>query len=209
MIPDGHAAAVIVLAAGEGSRMRSAMPKVLHPVAGRPLVEHAVRAAAGLDPQHLAVVVGHGREAVTAHLQAVAAVLGRAIDAQATPHRPRRHRHRGPRQPPECPGKGSRSQILTEATNSPPNHLPRFPDTCPATLAAGQVSGCLHLTPGVRAWRSYSYAPASAGGFEVADAAQWSPPVWSLAGPPAQWSPPVWCPEAEWSPKARWFPEAR
>ena len=81
MAPDGHAAAVIVLAAGEGSRMRSAMPKVLHPVAGRPLVEHAVRAAAGLDPRHLAVVVGHGREAVTAHLHAVAAVLGRAIDA--------------------------------------------------------------------------------------------------------------------------------
>ena len=80
MVPDGHAAAVIVLAAGEGSRMRSAIPKVLHPVAGRPLVEHAVRAAAGLDPRHLAVVVGHGREAVTAHLQAVAAVLGRAID---------------------------------------------------------------------------------------------------------------------------------
>ena len=62
MVPDGHAAAVIVLAAGEGSRMRSAIPKVLHPVAGRPLVEHAVRAAAGLDPRHLAVVVGHGRE---------------------------------------------------------------------------------------------------------------------------------------------------
>jgi len=61
--------------------MRSAIPKVLHPVAGRPLVEHAVRAAAGLDPRHLAVVVGHGREAVNAHLQAVAAVLGRAIDA--------------------------------------------------------------------------------------------------------------------------------
>ena len=81
MVPDGRAAAVIVLAAGEGTRMRSAMPKVLHPVAGRPLVEHAVRAAAGLDPRHLAVVVGHGREAVTAHLQAVAAVLGRAIDA--------------------------------------------------------------------------------------------------------------------------------
>src|SRR5918998_644568 len=81
MVPDGHPPAVIVLAAGEGRRMRSATPKVLHPMSGRPLVEHAVRAAAGLDPQHLAVVVGHGRDAVTAHLQAVAAVLGRAIEA--------------------------------------------------------------------------------------------------------------------------------
>ncbi|MDQ3887153.1 MAG: bifunctional UDP-N-acetylglucosamine diphosphorylase/glucosamine-1-phosphate N-acetyltransferase GlmU [Actinomycetota bacterium] len=81
MVPDERPAAAIVLAAGEGSRMRSATPKVLHPVVGRPLVEHAVRAAAGLDPLHLAVVVGHGREAVTAHLQAVAAALGRAINA--------------------------------------------------------------------------------------------------------------------------------
>ena len=58
----------VVLAAGEGTRMRSATPKVLHPVGGRPLVEHAVRAAAGLKPEHLVVVLGHGREAVAAHL---------------------------------------------------------------------------------------------------------------------------------------------
>jgi bifunctional UDP-N-acetylglucosamine pyrophosphorylase/glucosamine-1-phosphate N-acetyltransferase len=70
-----------VLAAGEGTRMRSAIPKVLHPLAGRPLVEHAVRAAAGLDPEHLAVVVGHGRDAVTAHLRELAAALGRRIEA--------------------------------------------------------------------------------------------------------------------------------
>jgi len=80
MHPDGRAAAVIVLAAGAGNRMRSATPKVLHPMAGRPLVEHAVRSAAGLDPRHLAVVVGHGREAVAAHLQTVAAALDRVID---------------------------------------------------------------------------------------------------------------------------------
>jgi bifunctional UDP-N-acetylglucosamine pyrophosphorylase / glucosamine-1-phosphate N-acetyltransferase len=58
----------IVLAAGEGTRMRSATPKVLHRVAGRTLVEHAVRAAAGLEPANLAVVVGHGREQVSEHL---------------------------------------------------------------------------------------------------------------------------------------------
>lgn len=81
MLPNGRAAAVIVLAAGEGTRMRSAVPKVLHPLAGRPLVEHAVRAAAGLHPEHLAVVVGHGREAVTAHLRQLAPVLGRPIEA--------------------------------------------------------------------------------------------------------------------------------
>ncbi|MGQ0779344.1 MAG: bifunctional UDP-N-acetylglucosamine diphosphorylase/glucosamine-1-phosphate N-acetyltransferase GlmU [Pseudonocardiales bacterium] len=87
MIPGGSLTA-IVLAAGEGKRMRSAIPKVLHPVAGRPLVEHALRSAAGLDPEHLVVVVGHGREAVAAHLRSVATALGREIVAavQAEQH---------------------------------------------------------------------------------------------------------------------------
>jgi bifunctional UDP-N-acetylglucosamine pyrophosphorylase / glucosamine-1-phosphate N-acetyltransferase len=70
----------IILAAGEGTRMRSATPKVLHRLAGRSLVEHAVRAAVGLAPQRMAVVVGHGREAVTEHLNEVA----KAIDTTVT-----------------------------------------------------------------------------------------------------------------------------
>ncbi|HKE52266.1 MAG TPA: NTP transferase domain-containing protein, partial [Actinomycetes bacterium] len=61
-------AAVVVLAAGEGTRMKSALPKVLHPIAGRPLLGHALAAAAGLDPRHLLVVIGHGREQVAAYL---------------------------------------------------------------------------------------------------------------------------------------------
>ncbi|WP_018683291.1 bifunctional UDP-N-acetylglucosamine diphosphorylase/glucosamine-1-phosphate N-acetyltransferase GlmU [Actinokineospora enzanensis] len=73
------AVTTVILAAGEGTRMRSATPKVLHPVAGRPLVEHAVRAAAGLKPEHLVVVLGHGRDAVGAHLARVAGVLGRDV----------------------------------------------------------------------------------------------------------------------------------
>ncbi|WP_033288152.1 bifunctional UDP-N-acetylglucosamine diphosphorylase/glucosamine-1-phosphate N-acetyltransferase GlmU [Amycolatopsis jejuensis] len=69
----------LILAAGEGTRMRSSTPKVLHPIAGRPLVEHAVRAAAGLSPQHLVVVIGHGRDAVRTELDRVAGVLGREV----------------------------------------------------------------------------------------------------------------------------------
>ena len=69
----------IVLAAGEGTRMRSAIPKVLHRIAGRSLVEHAVRAAAGLAPDQLAVVVGHGREQVTEHLEALDVKLTVAV----------------------------------------------------------------------------------------------------------------------------------
>ncbi|HET9258056.1 MAG TPA: bifunctional UDP-N-acetylglucosamine diphosphorylase/glucosamine-1-phosphate N-acetyltransferase GlmU [Pseudonocardiaceae bacterium] len=79
MLPAGSLITAIVLAAGEGTRMRSAIPKVLHPLAGRTLVEHAVRAAAGLDPRHLVVVIGHGRDAVAAHLDTVATTLGREV----------------------------------------------------------------------------------------------------------------------------------
>ncbi|APU12808.1 MULTISPECIES: bifunctional UDP-N-acetylglucosamine diphosphorylase/glucosamine-1-phosphate N-acetyltransferase GlmU [Actinoalloteichus] len=69
----------VILAAGEGTRMRSATPKVLHRIAGRALVEHAVHAASGLDPDHLVVVVGHGREQVTDHLDAVGHRIGRPL----------------------------------------------------------------------------------------------------------------------------------
>ncbi|WP_037608158.1 bifunctional UDP-N-acetylglucosamine diphosphorylase/glucosamine-1-phosphate N-acetyltransferase GlmU [Streptacidiphilus rugosus] len=64
--------AVIVLAAGEGTRMKSAaLPKVLHPLCGRTLVGHAVAAARELTPEHLAVVIGHMRDKVAAHLAEV------------------------------------------------------------------------------------------------------------------------------------------
>jgi bifunctional UDP-N-acetylglucosamine pyrophosphorylase / glucosamine-1-phosphate N-acetyltransferase len=55
---------VIVLAAGQGTRMRSRWPKVLHAAAGRPLLDHVLRAARELDPETIAVVVGHGADAV-------------------------------------------------------------------------------------------------------------------------------------------------
>src|SRR5450631_879936 len=61
-------AAVIVLAAGEGTRMRSATPKVLHAIGGRTLLGHAIAAARGVDPEHLVIVVRHGRDLVAAHI---------------------------------------------------------------------------------------------------------------------------------------------
>lgn len=64
-------AAVVILAAGEGTRMKSATPKVLHAICGRSLVGHVVAASRALAPEHLAVVVGHGREQVAAHLTAL------------------------------------------------------------------------------------------------------------------------------------------
>ena len=61
-------AAVVVLAAGEGTRMRSSTPKVLHPLLGRPMLGHVLDAVAPLDPVTTLVVVGHGREQVTTWL---------------------------------------------------------------------------------------------------------------------------------------------
>ncbi len=70
--PGTHPPVVVILAAGEGTRMRSALPKVLHPIAGRSLLEHVIAAAAAAQPHHVMVVVGHGREQVIAHLDEVA-----------------------------------------------------------------------------------------------------------------------------------------
>jgi len=58
--------AVIVLAAGEGTRMKSRIPKVLHTLCGRSMLGHALAAAGGLEPQRLVVVAGHSREEVSA-----------------------------------------------------------------------------------------------------------------------------------------------
>ena len=57
---------VIVLAAGQGKRMRSALPKVLHPLAGRPLLGHVLETARALRPARIFVVYGHGAEQVRA-----------------------------------------------------------------------------------------------------------------------------------------------
>ena len=63
---DSRPVAVIVLAAGEGTRMRSQIPKVLHAMCGRSMLGHALTAARELDPERLVVVAGHGRDEVAA-----------------------------------------------------------------------------------------------------------------------------------------------
>lgn len=72
--------AAIVLAAGAGTRMRSKRPKVLHSLAGRTLLEHALRAAYTIEPAALVTVVGHGREAVAAEIADIGARLHTPID---------------------------------------------------------------------------------------------------------------------------------
>lgn len=56
--------ALVILAAGMGTRMNSDLPKVLHKVAGAPLLVHAMKSGAALDPQKLVIVAGHGADEV-------------------------------------------------------------------------------------------------------------------------------------------------
>ena len=59
---------VVILAAGKGTRMRSSLPKVLHPVAGRPMVSHVIDTARSLNAEKIHLVYGHGGEAMQARL---------------------------------------------------------------------------------------------------------------------------------------------
>lgn len=63
---------VVILAAGEGTRMKSQRPKVLHEIAGRSLLGHVLAAVETLTPKHVRVVVGSGREKVEEHIAAIA-----------------------------------------------------------------------------------------------------------------------------------------
>jgi bifunctional UDP-N-acetylglucosamine pyrophosphorylase/glucosamine-1-phosphate N-acetyltransferase len=95
----GSPLSVIILAAGEGKRMKSALPKVLQPLAGRPLLAHVIDTARSLEPAAIHVVYGHGgenvREALAGEalewtLQAQQLGTGHAV-LQAIPHVPDDH----------------------------------------------------------------------------------------------------------------------
>ena len=63
--PDIH---VVILAAGKGTRMKAARPKVLHPLGGMPLIEHVVTTARALGPASITLVIGHQGDEVKAAL---------------------------------------------------------------------------------------------------------------------------------------------
>ena len=65
-----HITTVVVLAAGQGKRMHSPLPKVLHAVCGRPMLLWVLDAARAVDPERMVVVLGHGSEEVVPHLPA-------------------------------------------------------------------------------------------------------------------------------------------
>lgn len=91
---------IVILAAGQGKRMKSALPKVLHRLGGKPLLRHVVDAAMGLAPSQVIVVHGHGGDQIQAALsdlsltwvyQAEQLGTGHAV-MQALPHIPAGHR---------------------------------------------------------------------------------------------------------------------
>ncbi|MEX0579734.1 MAG: bifunctional UDP-N-acetylglucosamine diphosphorylase/glucosamine-1-phosphate N-acetyltransferase GlmU [Mycobacterium sp.] len=72
--------AVLVLAAGSGTRMRSDTPKVLHTLGGRSMLAHALHAVAKVDPRHLVVVLGKDRDRISTAVGQLAVELGRPIE---------------------------------------------------------------------------------------------------------------------------------
>lgn len=82
------ATALIILAAGQGTRMESDRPKVLHDLGAAPLLHHAMRAGAALSPEVTVVVTGHGGEAVAAAAQAQdeAAIIVQQAERLGTAH---------------------------------------------------------------------------------------------------------------------------
>ncbi len=78
--------AVVILAAGQGTRMKSQLPKMLHEVAGRPLLEHVINAAKALGPEKIVVVTGHGADQIEHHFAKAGVVFARQHEQLGTAH---------------------------------------------------------------------------------------------------------------------------
>ena len=81
-----HPLQVVILAAGQGTRMRSGLPKVLHPIAGQAMVRHVIGAAAALNSQKTVVIVGHGAAVVESALADAGVVFALQSPQQGTGH---------------------------------------------------------------------------------------------------------------------------
>src|SRR5688500_13431206 len=77
---------VVILAAGQGKRMHSSLPKVLHPLGGRPLIEHVIATARALKPERICVVYGHGGNQVPDAVAAPDLVMVRQEPQLGTGH---------------------------------------------------------------------------------------------------------------------------
>ena len=78
--------AIVILAAGKGTRMKSNLHKVLHPLAGKPMLMHLIDTARTLSPERTVVVVGAGREQVEAAVAAHGAAIAHQAEQLGTGH---------------------------------------------------------------------------------------------------------------------------
>lgn len=70
--------AAVIMAAGKGTRMKSKLPKVMHPLAGKPLIEHVLDTIQGLEIERPKVVLGHGREVIAERISGQAEIIVQA-----------------------------------------------------------------------------------------------------------------------------------
>jgi len=84
--PDLYPLDVVIMAAGKGTRMNSSLPKVLHRLAGRPLVQHVVNTAARLGARNVVVVTGHGASEVESALAGSSVQFARQVPQMGTGH---------------------------------------------------------------------------------------------------------------------------
>ena len=77
---------IVILAAGQGTRMKSARPKVIHELAGKPLLQHVVDACLQLEPEQIIAVTGHGAELVHAVVQAPGLEYVEQVEQLGTGH---------------------------------------------------------------------------------------------------------------------------
>jgi bifunctional UDP-N-acetylglucosamine pyrophosphorylase / glucosamine-1-phosphate N-acetyltransferase len=78
--------AVVILAAGQGTRMKSNLPKMLHRAAGRPLLGHVIERAKELEPSQIVVITGHGADAIEVHFVSEPVVFARQTKQLGTAH---------------------------------------------------------------------------------------------------------------------------
>jgi bifunctional UDP-N-acetylglucosamine pyrophosphorylase / glucosamine-1-phosphate N-acetyltransferase len=78
--------AVVILAAGQGTRMKSSLPKMLHQAAGRPLLGHVIERAKELEPSQIVVITGHGAEAIESYFAAEPVIFARQTEQLGTAH---------------------------------------------------------------------------------------------------------------------------
>ncbi len=78
--------AVVILAAGQGTRMKSSLPKMLHQAAGRPLLGHVIERAKELEPDKIVIITGHGADQIENHFASEPVVFARQTEQLGTAH---------------------------------------------------------------------------------------------------------------------------